>query len=81
MLELKILGFEPNSVIFLPGHPASFTHNLVSGMQSFNFVGPMMRCFCRVFFCNQKVVKVHKLGAGSFNIESRESPGSIVTKL
>ena len=25
------------SVIFLPAHPASFTHNFVSGMQSFYF--------------------------------------------
>ena len=27
------------SVIFLPAHPASYTHNLVSKMQSFNFGG------------------------------------------
>ena len=26
-----------NPVIFLPAHPASFTHNFVSGMQSFYF--------------------------------------------
>ena len=25
------------AVIFLPAHPASFTHNFVSGMQSFYF--------------------------------------------
>ena len=25
------------AVIFLPAHPASFTHNIVSGMQSFDF--------------------------------------------
>ena len=27
------------AVIFLPAHPASYTHNLVSRMQSFNFGG------------------------------------------
>ena len=26
-----------NAVIFLPAHPASFTHKFCSGMQSFNF--------------------------------------------
>ena len=37
---------------FLPAHPASFTHDLVSGMQSFNFGGSQDAMFLQI--CNEK---------------------------
>ena len=40
-VQLHILSLIPDNfqgaVILLPAHPASFAHNFVSGMQSFNF--------------------------------------------
>ena len=36
---------------FLPAHPASFTHDLVSGMQSFNFGGSQDAMFLQI--CNE----------------------------
>ena len=48
MFSLKV-----STVIFLPAHPASFTHNLVSiGCKVLILVGPRMRCFLQI--CNEK---------------------------
>ena len=78
MVELKMLGFEPNSVIF--SDSASFTHNLVSGMQSLN-VGVSQDAMFLQIFSEQRVFWTLMLGAGSFDIESSEFPGPIVSKL
>ena len=40
------------AVIILPANPASFTHYLVSGMQSFNFAGSRDAMFLQI--CNEK---------------------------
>ena len=63
-------------MIFLPAHRASFTHDLVSGIQSFNFGGSQDAMFLQI--CNEKECWTHKLGVGPIDIESSESPGPIV---
>ena len=35
--SLDSAGISGSTVILFPGHPASFAHNFVSGMQSFHF--------------------------------------------
>ena len=42
------------AVILLPAHPASFAHNFVSGIQSFNFSEPKDAIVLQT--CNKKSV-------------------------
>ena len=65
---------------FLPAHPASYTHNLVSRMQSFNFGGSQDAMILHDF--SMKIVfRTHKFAVGPIDIESSESQGLIVSKL
>ena len=67
-------------VIFLPAHPASYTHNLVSRMQSFNFGGSQDAMILHDF--SMKIVfRTHKFAVGPIDIESSQSQGLIVLKL
>ena len=72
------------TVIFLPAHPASFTHNLVSGMQSFHsggsqdamiFVGLLLKI--QLNSSIELLVWTHKMVAGPIDIESSESQGPL----
>ena len=51
------------TVILLPAHPASFAHNFVSGMQSFNFSDLSLKI---VFW-------IHKFAVGFLDMGNSES--------
>ena len=58
------------AVILLPAHPVSFTHNLVSGMESFISTSPWMQWYCRLVMKKKQCFELISLQLDSWICET-----------
>ena len=74
-MKERLLKYVP--VIFLPGHPASFTHKFVSAMKVFISASPRMQWYCKLII-KKIVFCTHKFAVGPIFMGNSESKDPII---